>query len=38
MTLTLESLNTSFSEVFKNIKIPEYENYDPIADNIQDPL
>ena len=31
-------LNTFFSNVVTNLKIPEYADYDPIANNIIDPI
>ena len=33
----LEVLNSFFSNVVKNLKIPQYSNFDPIAQNIEDP-
>ena len=33
----LEVLNSLFSNVVKNLKIPQYSNFDPIAQNIEDP-
>ena len=35
---TANVLNTFFSNVVNNLKIPQYANYDPIANNISDPI
>ena len=35
---TANVLNTFFSNVVTNLKIPEYADYDPIANNITDPI
>ena len=34
---TAEVFNSSFSNIVKNLKIPWYSNFDPIAQNIEDP-
>ena len=34
---TAEVFNSFFSNIVKNIKIPQYSNFDPIAQNIEDP-
>ena len=31
-------MNTFFSNIVTNLKIPEYTDYDPIANNISDPI
>ena len=35
---TANVLNAFFSNVVNNLKIPQYANYDPIANNISDPI
>ena len=35
---TANVLNTFFSNIVTNLKIPEYADYDPIANNISDPI
>ena len=35
---TAQILNTFFSNIVSNLKIAEYANYDPISDNINDPV
>ena len=32
-----EVFNSFFSNIVKNIKIPQYSNFDPITQNIEDP-
>ena len=34
---TAEMFNNFFSNIVKNLKIPQYSNFDPIAQNIEDP-
>ena len=34
---TAEVLNSFFSNIVKNLKIPQYSNFDPIAQNAEDP-
>ena len=34
---TAETLNTFLSNIIKNLKIPQYSNFDPIVQNIEDP-
>ena len=34
---TAEVLNSFFSNIVKNLKIPQYSNFDPNAQNIEDP-
>ena len=35
---TAHVLNTFFSNIVTNLKIPEYADYDPTANNISDPI
>ena len=35
---TAEVLNNFFSNIVKNLKIPEYENLDPNFENVKDPI
>ena len=34
---TAEVFNSFLSDILKNLKIPQYSNFDPIAQNIEDP-
>ena len=34
---TAEVFNSFFSNILKNLKIPQYSNFDPIAQNIEVP-
>ena len=34
---TAEVFNSFLSNILKNLKIPQYLNFDPIAQNIEDP-
>ena len=33
----MEVCNSYFSDVVKNLKIPQYSDFDPIVQNIEDP-
>ena len=35
---TAEVFNSFFSNILKDLKIPQYSNFDPIAQNIEDPI